>query len=242
MPDRSRIPPKPSLFHAYMMNTDNHQLGIDEVTGNPRWMKWQWTEEESEQWSDFRKRSEQLYLVYADKNFKNTSVKEQMHSLIRETNRYDHGRSTGHQLLLAVKINGNMEDWQKFRIKQGTSLEKDPVRRSGEVGTLKPVLTVRKIDHGYHMLSVRNSESALSRARPEGMAGIRVYRFIGLQPPASVKEYQFAGPARRGIFRSLLSDLTLDSNKKYYAWYIARYVSTKGMEGSASEPVQAVIV
>ena len=104
MPDRSRIPPKPSDYSTYIQSTDNHQLSIDPQTGNPRWMTWKWTAQESVQWTKFRKRNDKLYVTYASKSVKNTTVKESMHALIRETKDYDNHRSTGHRLLMKVAL------------------------------------------------------------------------------------------------------------------------------------------
>jgi hypothetical protein len=225
-----------------MINTDNRQLSIDASTGNPRWIAWEWKEDESKQWTKFRQRAEKLFLTYSDKKFKNTTVRDSMLLLIKETRRYDIHKSEAHHLLAKVQIKGTIDDWQTFHIKQGTSLEKKAERRSGEVGTQKPLIVVRKTDVGMHLLSVTNLETPKSRALPEGIAAVRVYRHIGTEPAKKQGDYKYAGIARRGIFRSHLSGLVPDSDKKQYASYIASYVSTHGKEGEPCLPVRAVII
>jgi hypothetical protein len=237
MPDRSRIPPKPADFATYMQRTDRRQLNIDPATGNPRWKQWTWTAAESEQWTKFRQRCDELYLIYGDKKLRNTLAKDGMHLLIRETRRYDNHPRSGHKLLAKIAANGIIDDWMAFCIKQSTSLAKKPVRKRDSAVTQTPSISLRKIDSGEHVLSVRNSQTPRSRALPDGIRFTDIYRYVGTTPPKSIKDYELAGVAKRGIFRSRVSAPANDRNKKYYAWYVAVYVSKNGKRGSPCPPL-----
>jgi hypothetical protein len=242
MPDRSRIPPRPADFAAYIQRTDNRQLSINPATGEPRWKGWTWTAAESEQWAKFRKRCDELYVVYADKNLKSTLVKDSMHLLIRETRNYDNNPRSGHKLLSKIAVKGMIDDWVTFRIKQSTSLEKKPVRNRNNTVKHVPTVSLRKIDIGIHVLSVRNPETPSSRALPEAIIFAEVFRDVGTKPPKSINDYKDVGVAKRGIFRSRVSSPADGNVKKYYAWYVTVYVSRNGKRGNMSQPLVVPVV
>jgi hypothetical protein len=166
-----------------------------------------------------------------------------MQLLIKEVNRYDHGRMHPHHLLNRVQLWGEMNDWITFNIKQGTPLEKKAVRTDGEVGSQRPIITIRRNDYGFHTLSVTNADKPRSRALPPGISDILVYRYVGVKPPEDTTKYEYIGNAKRGIYRSNVAKYTSNkSEKKIYAWYIACYKSTHGKRGMFCAPQQAIII
>jgi hypothetical protein len=88
---------------------------------------------------------------------------------------------------------------------------------------------------------VRNVQNTKSRALPEGVIFTDVFRYIGTEPPESIRDYELIGVAKRGMFNSRLDKLTFD-RKKYYAWYVAAYKSKKGKRGLPSEAIRVQII
>jgi hypothetical protein len=243
--EKSRIPSEPNKFVAYMDATDDYQLSIDpDNAPNLRYQKFGWTLAESGQWTLFRQEADTLFIKYNDENFVNSTIRKQMMQLIETVNDYDHDKITGHHLLDKVAMTGNIEDCTKFRVIRGSVLQDDNPTEAPELGARKPLLSVRKNTTGEHELSVTNPDTPESKALPEGVAAARVYRAIAAadQPVPDKSVFAFAGPAKRGHFISRLDDLTLDPNKKYYAYYYGSYVSTTQQEGDTSEIVKAMIV
>jgi hypothetical protein len=62
------------------------------------------------------------------------------------------------------------------------------------------------------------------------------------EPVPAPDKFKFAGPAKRGHFISHVTGLTLDPDKKYFAYYYGAYVSTAQEEGDPSTVVKAMIV
>ena len=101
---------------------------------------------------------------------------------------------------------------------------------------------MKKNIEGEHQLVVRNSDKAKSKALPKEIKFLKVYRYVGVTAPTSIKQYEFVGNAKRGLIISNFAELGLDPNIKLWAWYIARYESTKGMLGNPSPALKAGVL
>jgi hypothetical protein len=225
-----------------MDNTDNHQLSINPVTNQAFWKDWGWTTADSAQWTAFRKQSDSLFLIYSDKKHVNTEDRNEMTTLIKNVKAYDHNLLTPHHLLDKIAISGTMNSCSIFKVKHGTPLVLTADKTGPLPGTLIPVLTERLNTEGEHKLGARNSQTPKSRAIPKGMKFCKVYRFIGTAAPTSISQYQFIGNAKRGLIVSNFAEIGLDANVKLWAWYIARYESTKGVLGSPSKALKVGIL
>jgi hypothetical protein len=244
MADRTRISSEPDVFAPYMDNTDNHQLSTDTSTSpnQPFFKTWGWTTAESQQWTAFRKQSDTLFLLYSDKKHVNTEARNEMTTLIKNVKAYDHNPLTGHHLLDKIAISGTINSCTIFKVKRGTPLVLTADKAGPLPGTLIPVITVRDNTEGEHKLAVRNREKPKSRAIPKGMKFCKVYRYIGTAAPTSISQYQFIVNAKRGLAISNFADIGLDANTKLWAWYIARYESTKGVLGNPSAAIKVGVL
>src|SRR3569832_907823 len=233
----SRIPTEPNDFMTYMQTTDDRQLLDDpDNTGHPLYEKYKWTAAESDEWTDFRKRAESYFTQYNTEAIVNKLIREQMFGLIKEVNEFDHGTSSSHYLLDKVALYGNLTDWDLFRVKRSTTQSDDSPTRSEELGTLCPVITLRKGAPGLHELTVNNPNTPVSHALPPNVVFAEVYRYINTSdaPPTSILNFEFIGVARRGLFTSTFIDRPFDLTKKYFAWFIARYQAKDGELGLPS--------
>jgi hypothetical protein len=239
------MPTEPNKFVAYMDATDDYQLMDDpDNPGNPLFEKFTWTPLESAAWTAFRQKADALFIKYNDVNYVNSTVRKSMMKLIDDVNDYDHNKNTGHFLLNRVGEHGNVDDWTKFHVVRNTSLEDDEPSEAPVLGAKKPLIVVRKNTTGEHELGVTNPDTPDSKALPIGVAGARIYRCVVASdaPVPAKKDFEFVGPAKRGHFVSQVSGVTMDPNKKYYAYYYGTYVSTTQEEGDPSEVVKAMVV
>lgn len=100
-----------------------------------------------------------------------------------------------------------------------------------------PKIAIDKIEHELHKLRITDPEKPTTKAKPDGVARINVYRFVGTTAPTNISQYQLYGSATKALFTSQFGDE--DVEKK--AWYIAQYENTRGERGPVSTPVSAVI-
>jgi hypothetical protein len=241
----SRIPFQFERLVPYLQLTDNYQLADDpDNPGNPRFKKWKWEITDSAAWTDFRDRADVLFIDYDAENLVNKNTRDKVKTLIREVQEYDHDRDTGHKLLDKVAMYGNIDDCNTFRVKRGTVLEDETSTRTGDLGMLVPVISIRQNKAGEQELSVTNPDTPDSSGLPEGVSHALVFRCVtdSATPPALSGSYDIVGASKRGIFVSNLSGITLDPTKKNYAHYIARYISKTGQVGNASVAVKAMIM
>jgi hypothetical protein len=242
--DHGRIPVEPAEFNTYMKATDNRQLLDDpDNAGHPLYEKYTWTEEESDQWTAYRNEAETLFLLYNTEATYTTVVRDSLVTLIRNVNEFDHDRDTGHHLLDKVALYGNITDWEIYRVKRLTALADETVTESPDLGTKKPLLTLRSSSPGVHEFAVTNPDTPKSKALPAGVAFTDVYRCIynAEKPPTTLGEYTLIGVPTRGIFLSKFEDQTFDRTKKYYASYMARYRGKSGEIGLFSNELIVLI-
>jgi hypothetical protein len=238
----TRISSEPDKFLTYMQVTDDRQLLDDpDNPGNPLFEKYKWTVVESTAWTEFRSRAESIFTQYNTEALVNDLIREQMFGLIKEVNEFDHGLSSSHHLLDKVALYGNITDWEIFRVKRSTTRSDESATRSLELGSLKPVITLRSSGPGEHTLTVNNPETPDSHALPDNVMFAELYRYINTadNPPTTVLNFEQIGVAKRGLYTSKFADLTFDITKKYYAWYMARY---QGRDGELGLPSNKLIV
>jgi hypothetical protein len=239
----TRIPREPEKFAPYMDSTDNLQLSTDTATNQPFYKDWGWTQAQSAQWTAYRKQSDALFVVYSNKKLSNTENKEAIRILIDTVEKYDHDPIMGNHLLDRIALSGSVNDCTTFKVKRGTPLVLKTADKAGPLpGALIPVITVRENTEGEHKLAVRNPKTPKSRAIPKGMKFCKVYRYIGTAAPTNISQYQFIVNAKRGLAISEFAALGLNANVKLWAWYIARYESTKGVLGNASAALKVGIL
>jgi hypothetical protein len=240
----NRIPSEFASFTSYMVATDDRQLLDDpDNTGHSLWEKYKWTNAESDQWTAYRGDAETLLAQYDTEALVNKLIRDQVDTLMRNVNEFDHDRDTGHRLLDKVAINGIITDWEIFRVKRSTSLADETITESPDLGTKKPLLTLRSSSPGVHEFAVTNPDTPKSKALPAGVAFADVYRCIynAEKPPTTLGEYTLIGVPTRGIFLSRFEDQTFDRTKKYYASYMARYRGKSGEIGLFSNELVVLI-
>jgi hypothetical protein len=138
-------------------------------------------------------------------------------------------------------------------VKRGTALER--VSRQGNpaqhnisalvAGDGKPMLKIKKYDVAEHLISIGNTDSPKRAALPDGVKFVKVYRFVGTTAPTALAQYTFVGNAQRGTVLSSFTDIDLAAfaaDAVVYAWYVARYESSKGVLGNACGSIRAEIL
>jgi hypothetical protein len=241
MPDRSRISTKPDKFSGYMRRTNLLQLSAGIAPANYKWENWSWRPEESQQWSIFAQQSEKLFAQYSNPDLTGTAVIKKMHTLIKEVRAYDNDKVNGHHLLSKVAFNGTLSDCLTFNVKLGTPLAADAHHLGDDIRIPGIILSLRNVTPGLHTLGVRCADTPKSRSLPKGMRIAKVFRFIGTEPPRSLKQFTYIGPAQRGLFYSKIEEVP-DSKVVTYAWYYAYYERTSGAHGVPSAIVNAQVI
>ncbi len=179
----NRFPQDLEEFLNYLITTDDEQKNIDtigftihpldkngkrdyrdevnkkEIINQPTYLRWDWTADESLQWSAFRNEYQELYNKYKA-NRQDNDVKKQLEDFISSCVAYDHQ----HQLLQRVANSGYVNVYMKemFRIRPDVLQYETPLRRISinyeaqqpldklEKAYIKKLLTLH--DHTYRML------------------------------------------------------------------------------------------
>jgi len=100
-----------------------------------------------------------------------------------------------------------------------------------------PDITIDAIKHLSHKLRLTDPANPHTQSKPKGVRAIQVFRFVGTSAPTDVSEYQFVGDATRFLFESKFT--LADVGKT--AYYLARYVNTRGIPGNWSNVVSAAV-
>ena len=228
-----RVPKKVSDFISYIDDTDDYQLTAVPPPAN--YTRWNWSAAQSAQWHTYRQKADTLWNAYKNKKLRTSDTTDQMHTHIKTVIAYDH---TNHLLdNVANSPNSINTDYEKFHIKRGTSLADTTLTRSAASAQKIPVLTIKKITHEQHQLTVTNPDKPKSKGLPKGIKFAKVYRFVGTVAPTDVSQYQFVTNAKRGLATSSFADADLGKT----AWYIARYESSTGILGQPCTPVTAMV-
>lgn len=95
------------------------------------------------------------------------------------------------------------------------------------------------IDYGKlrHKIAFRDANTPNSEAKPDGMLGAEIWRYIGDTPPESYKSYEFVTLDTASPYDCYYD--ASDANKKVY--YILRWKSKNGELGEWSETVEATV-
>lgn len=100
---------------------------------------------------------------------------------------------------------------------------------------------IAHVDYGKlkHTIYFRDASSEMSetKAKPKGVRGAEIWRFIGTAAPANQSDYDFVA-LDTGSPYVVFYDMTQSGKKAYY---ILRWLSTAGDVGEWSETVEATI-
>lgn len=103
--------------------------------------------------------------------------------------------------------------------------------------TSVPDIEVRKIEHLIHVLSITNPDEPDSRAKPKGVASIELFKALSIEKPKSMNDFKFIGTYTRTLFTVKHTMEEMGQT----AWYICRYVSTRGDAGPWSDVISSVV-
>lgn len=119
---------------------------------------------------------------------------------------------------------------------------KIPVRAKGKtpagVPTTRPTATVDTSKRLQHVINFMDESGAGKRAKPPGVIGAEIWTKIGDAPPADATECQFLALDTATPY--LVQFSGAQAGKK--AYYLLRWVNTRGDQGPWSETFSATIV
>ncbi len=234
-----RIPINIADFDAFMNSTDDLQLTVVPPGSDKKFTIWGWTDAESEQWTAFRQESNSLFADYKNPEKKSPIVIEKSNELISKVRSYDNNKESGHHLLDKIALKGTIEDCAQFNIKRSTTRQADPVHHDYDPNLYKAVLNIIKHDVGMHLIEVTELSSGGSKKLPEGMASVKIYRYMGKNEPANDDAYLLLGNGKYGKIASLFSDVHVPEGENWTAYYYARYESKSGKLGKPGTKVKA---
>ncbi|MEI6853626.1 MAG: hypothetical protein WCL06_12315 [Bacteroidota bacterium] len=221
----------PSKFVPQIDTLDNLQLTEGTPPNTKKYQDWHWTQDESEQVTEFRKQTDEFWALIGTKRNCPPGVKDDLNLLIVNFMNFDHGKIEPHHLLNKIADFGSVDDCRTVGIKAGTVLAKAPEQGSDtpvEEKIKTPVMYLRQNLPNQQLFAVRDPDAPDSRALPKGMRCARVFRFIGKDAPTSPTQYVGVGNAKRGLFLSKFDNLNLDSKEKLFSYHYACYETTRG--------------
>lgn len=167
MAETARIPRSIPAFHNYMMDTDDYQ-----TAGSPAaYKRWNWTDEESEAWTEFRNKTKPLFAKYSDKKVGRTTViKDDLLLIIKDCVKYDRE----HHLLdrIASSSQGIVTDYSTFHIKRGTPLAKPKGTRRVEPIAEQCVAILTMMGGGFVRVRCRTHHNNKRPAKAKGADSI----------------------------------------------------------------------
>jgi hypothetical protein len=89
-----------------------------------------------------------------------------------------------------------------------------------------------------HVLRIRNAETPDSVAKPRGVVGCEVWRWIGPAAPPDIADYTYLGTAYKSRFEARAKS----EDAGQTAWYRLRWITTRGETGTWSAEVVATIL
>jgi hypothetical protein len=101
----------------------------------------------------------------------------------------------------------------------------------------RPVISLVAAAGNLQLLRVVDETTPTSKAKPEGVAGVEIYAWIGETPPAELSQWQSKGLFTRSSFE--ISYTSEDAAKQ--ATLMARWYNAKGEYGPVSEPITALV-
>jgi hypothetical protein len=238
MKEKPRIAREIAKFFTYMQNTDNRQLEIDPSTTNPRWQNWGWNAAQSSDWTDFRDRSDALYILWSVEEMRRKDDTNNFNLLIDEVVAYDKEHKLLNKIANSAMPPTVLADFEIFNVVRGTPLEDTTPTVSNEIPG-QPDFDIRDVQHLVHIVEVHNPENT-GFGKGEGIRNIEVWRAVvpagAVAPDANA--YVYVGDASRGLFRS---EFTGDQ-KRMDAYYKGRMVTTSGKRGAFCTPVSETVI
>ena len=241
MANKTRIPRKAADFDAYMNATDDLQLTTVTPGTDKKWELWGWKTAESEQWTTFRQESNTMYALYSHADTKSPMVTKKMNQIIKKVRAYDNDIDTGHHLLDRIALNGTVEDCTLFNVVRSTTLQSEPVHHDFDPTMHKAVVNIVLYEVGRHVIEVKE-QGAENKKLPEGMASVKVYRYMGKDDPQNDNQYQPLGPAKYGKIVSIFNDVVIPDGETWYAHYFAIYENNLGEAGIPGTRVKGVMM
>lgn len=113
---------------------------------------------------------------------------------------------------------------------------RDTVKTASPAPTTAPMGSV---DYGKlrHTINFRDSATPDKKAKPKGMQGCEIWRFIGTAPPTAESDYSYVATDSDSPYVSFFP--MEDAGKKVY--YLLRWLSKSGERGEWSETIEATI-
>jgi hypothetical protein len=241
---RTRISSKPNTFVAQLKILDNLQKSAGTPPYAKKYQEWHWTNEESAEVSRVRQKVEEFYHIIQNKRNCPPEIKDEMKILIRSFLAYDHGKTEPHNLLNKIGLFGTITDWDSTNVKRGTPLAKTRLKGIAETPLTvpPPSLTLGRMGMSFHLIRVNNSAAPESRTTPHGYSSTLIFCYIGTESPVRLNQYEYVGKVNRGLFWKSFAELGYAQDVRIYAWYIARYETSRGKWSVASEPLKVEII
>lgn len=104
--------------------------------------------------------------------------------------------------------------------------------------TTSPVLTVDTSERGVHVIGFADSATPTRKAKPDGAAGLQLFRKVGGTAPVGVSECELVGVISANPARVEFTDAQLGLQ----AYYFARWQTAKGLVSPLSPLVSATVV
>lgn len=241
---RTRLSSKPSTFVAQLQILDKLQNSEGTPPFAKKYQQWHWTNEESAEVNRVRQKAEEFYRIIEDKVNCPPEVRTEMRILIRNFLAYDHGKTGAHNLLNKVAMFGDITDWESTNVKRGTPLAK--TRSKDSTGTPMtvppPSLRLGQMGMSFHLIRVSNTDAPESRTTPHGYSKTLMFCHIGTESPVKPSQYEYVGKVNRGLFWKSFAEMGYARDERLYAWYIARYETSRGKWSVASEPLKVEII
>ena len=243
MADDLRISTNKDKFNKYLNATDDLQKSaLPAPSTDKRYTIWGWKDEESTQWTEFRKTSNEYMTLLGDPDTYSPAVVKKMNKHIKEVRLYDNDKINGHHLLDKVAVFGTMDDQITFNLKRDTSMAEEPSEGEKKPMMIVPALSIIQFGLGQQLIGATQSDGKKTKALPEGMKFLKIYRAIASVRPESFDDYHFLGNAKRGRLLSSFEGIQIPEDKKLNAYYIARYESTTGALGGLSAVLESPIM
>jgi hypothetical protein len=242
MTSKVRIPIDPSDHNDYMNRTDDLQIKIVPPSTVANYEVWGWKDQESDDWSAFRTKGNQLYALYSDPDKVNSVVRKKMAAHIVEVRKYDNDKTNGHFLLDLVAQNGSVDDCVTFNVVRGTILQHDRTTHDYNPSLYTALVNIENNSIGQHILSARCQQVAKGYKLPDGMKFLQIFRYIGSERPKSASQYTSIGFAKKGKFISTFPDVVPVEGKTLIAYYYGCLVSIDGKQGTPGPVVDGPIM
>ena len=96
-----------------------------------------------------------------------------------------------------------------------------------------PVLTLKGVKSGEHVLTYADENTPESKAKPPGASNIEIYRYVGAQATADPEQATFVGAFSRNPIKQSFS--AAEANRT--VTYFARWRTARGLVGPWSAPI-----